>query len=304
MENIEIAKVLSQMADLLEIQDANPFRVRAYRNAARFVVGFSTPLRRMVAEEADLTQLPSIGKDMASHIDELVTTGELAVLAELTAKIPGTLIDVMELPGVGPKKAKKLWQELGAETVDELEQLAREGKVAGLSGFGERSQQKILSGIEQFRMHRSRFKISEADQLVMPLLEYLHACNEVEQLEVAGSYRRRRETVGDIDLLAIAKSPAPVMERFTSYPNLVRVEMSGDTRGRIALRSGLEVDLRILPRKSYGAALVYFTGSKEHNIRLRKAGHRARSETVGVRGVSQPGERRHRHGWRARSMGR
>ena len=270
MENIEIAKVLSQMADLLEIQDANPFRVRAYRNAARFVDGFSTPLRRMVAEEADLTQLPSIGKDMASHIDELVTTGELAALAELTAKIPGTLIDVMELPGVGPKKAKKLWQELGAETVDELEQLAKQGKVAGLSGFGEKSQQKILSGIEQFRLHRSRFKISEADQLVEPLLEYLRACKEVEQLEVAGSYRRRRETVGDIDLLAIAKSPAPVMERFTSYPNLVRVEMSGDTRGRIALRSGLEVDLRILPRQSYGAALVYFTGSKEHNIRLRK----------------------------------
>jgi DNA polymerase (family 10) len=263
MENLEISRVLSQMADLLEIQDANPFRVRAYRNAARFVDSYATPMRKLVADEADLTELPGIGKDMSSHIIELA-------LEELTAKIPGTLIDVMELPGVGPKKAKKLWKELEVETVDELEEAASEGRVAELAGFGAKSQQKILAGIEQFRLHRSRFKISEADQLVVPLLEYLEDLPEVQRLEVAGSYRRRRETVGDIDLLAIAKRPAPVMEHFTGYPKVARVEMAGDTRGRIALQSGLEVDLRILPRKSYGAAMVYFTGSKEHNIKLRK----------------------------------
>jgi DNA polymerase (family 10) len=270
MENLEIARVLSQMADLLEIQDANPFRVRAYRNAARFVDSYATPMRKLVADEADLTELPGIGKDMSSHIVELVGTGKLAALEELTAKIPGTLIDVMELPGVGPKKAKKLWKELEVETVDELEKAASEGRVAELAGFGAKSQQKILAGIEQFRRHRSRFKISEADQLIVPLLEYLEGLAEVQRLEVAGSYRRRRETVGDIDLLAIAKRPAPVMEHFTTYPNVARVEMAGDTRGRIALQSGLEVDLRILPRKSYGAAMVYFTGSKEHGIKLRK----------------------------------
>jgi len=270
MENLEIAKILSQMADLLEIQDANPFRVRAYRNAARFVDGHATPLRKLVEEESDLTQLPGIGKDMASHIQGLVTTGELAALAELTAKIPGTLIDVMELPGVGPKKARKLWQELGVETVDALEDAAKAGDVAALPGFGARSEQKILAGIEQLRIHRSRFKISEADQLIPPLLEYLGDLPEVERLEVAGSYRRRRETVGDIDLLVITTDPATVMDRFITYPKVARVEMSGDTRGRIALQSGLEVDLRVLSETSYGAALVFFTGSKEHNIRLRK----------------------------------
>lgn len=270
MENLEISRVLSQLADLLEVQGANPFRIRAYRNAARFVDSLATPLRKMVAEDVDLTELPSIGKDMASHIRELIQTGELEALDELTRKIPRSLIDVMELPGVGPKKAKKLWQDLGIETIDELEKAAAAGEVAELSGFGQKSQQKILTGIEQFRQHRSRVKLSEADQLISPLIEYLESCEALEKIEVAGSYRRRVETVGDIDLLAIAVEEQPVMDHFTAYRQIERVEMSGSTRGRIALRSGLEVDLRVLPSRSYGAAMVYFTGSKEHNIRLRK----------------------------------
>ncbi len=270
MENLEIAKVLSQMADLLEIQDANPFRVRAYRNAARFVDGYAKPMRKLVEEESDLTDLPGIGKEMARHIHELIETGGLSVLDELAEKIPRSLIDVIELPGVGPKKAKKLWKELGVETVDELEQRAEAGDVAALDGFGEKSQEKILTGIEQFRQHRSRFKLVEADLLVQPLLEYLQESSEIERLEVAGSYRRRVETVGDIDLLAIASDAEAVMDRFTSYPKVTQIQMSGGTRGRVSLQSGLEVDLRILTEPSYGAALVYFTGSKEHNIKLRK----------------------------------
>ncbi len=270
MENLEIAKVLSQMADLLEIQDANPFRVRAYRNAARLVDGYAKPMRKLVEEESDLTDLPGIGKEMARHIHELIETAGLAVLDELAEKIPRSLIDVIELPGVGPKKAKKLWKELGVETVDELEQRAEAGDVAALDGFGEKSQEKILTGIEQFRQHRSRFKLVEADLLVQPLLEYLQESPEIERLEVAGSYRRRVETVGDIDLLAIASDAEAVMDRFTSYPKVTQIQMSGGTRGRVSLQSGLEVDLRILTEPSYGAALVYFTGSKEHNIKLRK----------------------------------
>ena len=270
MENLEIAKVLSQMADLLEIQDANPFRVRAYRNAARLVDGYAKPMRKLVEEESDLTDLPGIGKEMARHIHELIETGGLAVLDELAEKIPRSLIDVVELPGVGPKKAKKLWKELGVETVDELEQRAEAGDVATLDGFGEKSQEKILTGIEQFRQHRSRFKLVEADLLVQPLLEYLLESSEIERLEVAGSYRRRVETVGDIDLLAIASDAEAVMDRFTSYREVNQIQMSGGTRGRVSLQSGLEVDLRILTEPSYGAALVYFTGSKEHNIKLRQ----------------------------------
>jgi DNA polymerase (family 10) len=270
MENLEIARVFSQMADLLEIQDANPFRVRAYRNAARLVDGHAKPMWKLVEEERDLTELPAIGKEMARHIHELVETGSLSALEELAQKIPRSLIDVIELPGVGPKKAKKLWKELGIETVDELEQRAEAGEVAALDGFGDKSQQKILTGIEQFRQHRSRFKLVDADRLVMPLLEYLQQSPEVERLEVAGSYRRRVETVGDIDLLAIASNAEAVMERFTSYPQITLVQMAGTTRGRVSLQSGLEVDLRILTEPSYGAAMVYFTGSKEHNIKLRK----------------------------------
>ncbi|MGB5296017.1 MAG: DNA polymerase/3'-5' exonuclease PolX [Thermoanaerobaculia bacterium] len=270
MENVEIAQVLSQMADLLDIQDANPFRVRAYRNAARLVDGHAKPMRKLVEEESDLTQLPGIGKEMARHIHELIETAGLSALDELAEKIPRSLIDVIELPGVGPKKAKKLWKELGIETVDELEQRAEAGDVAALDGFGEKSQQKILIGIEQFRQHRSRFKLVEADLLVTPLLEYLQESPEIERLEVAGSYRRRVETVGDIDLLAIASSAETVMDRFTSYSKVTQVQLSGSTRGRVSLQSGLEVDLRILTEPSYGAGLVYFTGSKEHNIKLRK----------------------------------
>jgi DNA polymerase (family 10) len=270
MENHEIAQVLSQMADLLEIQDANPFRVRAYRNAARLVDGHAMPMRKLVEEGSDLTELPGIGKEMARHIHELVGTGGLPALDELAEKIPRSLIEIMELPGVGPKKAKKLWKELGIETVDELETRARAGEVAALDGFGDKSERKILVGIEQYRQHRSRFKLVEADQLVTPLLEYLRENPELERLEVAGSYRRRVETVGDIDLLAIAGDAEAVMKTFTAYPKVAEVEMSGNTRGRVALRSGLEVDLRILTEQSYGAAMVYFTGSKEHNIKLRK----------------------------------
>jgi len=270
MENLEIAQVFKRMADLLEIQDANPFRVRAYRNAARTVSEYPTSLRGMVAEEADLTALPSVGKEMARHIEELVGTGDLEILAELGKDVPPGLIDTMRLPGVGPKKARKLWLELGVESVDDLERAASAGLVADLAGFGVKSQEKILSGIERVRSDVQRFGLSETDQYLEPLLEHLEAVEGVESLEVAGSYRRRRETVGDIDLLVVAEAPEAVMQAFLDYPRISRVDMSGTTRSSVALASGLEVDLRVVPAASHGAALVYFTGSKEHNIKLRQ----------------------------------
>ncbi|HLE85090.1 MAG TPA: DNA polymerase/3'-5' exonuclease PolX [Thermoanaerobaculia bacterium] len=272
MDNAEIARHLTELADLLEIQDANPFRVRAYRNAVRTIETQTTHLARFADEGRELTDLPGIGKEMASHIVELCATGKLAVLEEMLQHVPASLIELMRLPGVGPKKAKRLWDELGVETVDALEAAAEEGRIAALAGFGARSQEKILAGIAEYRQHRSRFALWEADRAVEPLVGYLRACPEVERLEVAGSYRRRRETVGDIDLLAIATEPEPVMARFLGYPQVARVEMSGPTRASVGLGSGLQVDLRVVPPESYGAALVYFTGSKEHNIRLRQRG--------------------------------
>ncbi|MGD2116100.1 MAG: DNA polymerase/3'-5' exonuclease PolX, partial [Acidobacteriota bacterium] len=289
MTNSEIANVLSTLGDLLEIQGANPFRVRAYRNAVRTVEGQTTPLGRFAEEGRELTELSGIGKEMASHIEELLETGRLSVLEEMLETVPRTLLDLMRLPGVGPKKARKLWEELGIETVDALEAAAEAGEVAELEGFGAKSQEKILAGIAEFRQHRERMPLADADAEVLPLTEYLSGIPEAERLEVAGSYRRRKETVGDIDLLVIATEPEPVMERFLAYPQVERVEMSGDTRGSVVLASGLEVDLRILPPESYGAAMVYFTGSKEHNIRLRQRAVQ-RGLRVSEYGVFEKGE--------------
>ena len=270
MENVEIADVLDGVADLLEIRQANPFRVRAYRNARRTVETHAVPMRKLVEEGADLTSLPAIGKEMARHIEELVTTGELSIYVELSEDIPPSLIELMRLPGVGPKKARKLWDELGVESIDQLEEAARAGRVARVDGFGEKSQAKILEGIESYREHTSRWRLAEAEQVVEPLLRFLRESGHFERLEVAGSYRRRRETVGDIDLLALASDPTAASERLVKYPSVSQVLGRGETKTSVQLRSGLQVDLRIVPPESYGAALVYFTGSKAHNIRLRQ----------------------------------
>ena len=270
MNNAEIARVLEEVADVLEIQNQNPFRVRAYRNAARTVEVQTVPLARLVEEGRPLTSLPGIGKEMANHIREMVETGTLGFRDQLIAEVPRSLIDLMYLPGVGPKKAKKLWDELKIGSVEELEQAAKEGRIAGVAGFGAKTQEKILAGIQDHRQHSSRLLLIDSERFVEPLVGYLRAIPQVERLEVAGSYRRRRETVGDIDLLAIASDPKPVMEAFLHYPQVDKVLGSGDTKSSITLGSGLQVDLRVVTADCYGAALVYFTGSKEHNVKLRR----------------------------------
>src|SRR3954452_9927580 len=270
MDNPEIARTLEEVADILEIQSANPFRIRAYRNAVRTVETVTVPLRRWVEENRQLTDLPGIGKEMANHIEEMVETGTLGFRDELLAEGPGSLIELMRLPGLGPKKARRIWDELQIGSVDELEAAAKEGRIAALPGFGARSQEKILAGIADYRQQGSRFLLNEPERSVEPLLAYLRETPEIERLEVAGSYRRRKETIGDIDLLAIASQPVPVMERFRGYAQVDKILMAGDTRSTIVLGSGLQVDLRVVPAECYGAALVYFTGSKEHNVKLRR----------------------------------
>jgi len=270
VDNPEIARTLEEVADILEIQNANPFRIRAYRNAVRTVETVTVPLRRWVEEKRPLTDLPGIGKEMASHIQEMVETGTLGFRDELLAEVPRSLIELMRLPALGPKKAKKIFDELKVGSVDELEAAAREGRIASLPGFGAKSQEKILAGIAEYRQHGSRFLLNEAERSVEPLLAYLRETPEIERLEVAGSYRRRKETIGDIDLLAIASRPVPVMEHFRAYAQVDQILMAGDTRSTVVLGSGLQVDLRVVPPECYGAALVYFTGSKEHNVKLRR----------------------------------
>ncbi|MEX0692585.1 MAG: DNA polymerase/3'-5' exonuclease PolX [Gemmatimonadales bacterium] len=269
MENVEIAATFEEVADLLEITGANPFRVRAYRNAARTIESHATPMRTLVAEHADLTELPAIGKDTAKYIGELVVKGRLSVLEELAEEVPRSLVELMRLPGLGPKRARKLWEEIGVETVADLRRAAEAGEVANLSGFGDKTQERILKGIAALEQRQGRLRLADADQIVAPLLAWLRADPAVDRVEVAGSMRRRLETIGDIDLLAIATNADAAMARFTSYGRVRTVEMAGPTRGTVVLDSGLQVDLRILPPDDYGAALQYFTGSKEHNVALR-----------------------------------
>ena len=275
MENTEIAAVLEELGNLLEIQGSNPFRIRAYRNAVLTVRGLTRPLAAMVEEGEDLTALPAIGKDMSAHIVELIQTGGLARLAEVSTEIPRSLVQLVKLDGVGPKKAKKLWESLGVTTVDELEVALKAGRVESLAGFGATSVAKILASIDDFRRYSGRFLLSKVDALIEPLLAHMREAPGVERIEVAGSYRRRKDTIGDVDLLVQAELPAPaVMEHFTAFGSVEKVVAAGDTRGSVVLRSGLEVDLRVIPARSFGAALHYFTGSKEHNVAVRQIAQR------------------------------
>ncbi len=284
MENLEIARVLDDVASLLEIQGANPFRIRAYQNAARVVEAHSVAMRKMLADHEDLTALPGIGKDIAKYITELVETGTLSVLESIAKDVPLSLIELTRLPGVGPKKARALWEALDVKTIDDLERVVKAGDVAELKGFGKKTQDKILKAIGSYRKRQQgRTRLADAEQLVEPLIGYMRAAPGLEQLDVAGSYRRRRETVRDVDILAIADDPIPVMEHFVNYPEVRSVEKGGGTRGTVILASGLQADLRIVSADSYGAALQYFTGSKEHNVAVRK-----RAVTMGLR-VSEYG---------------
>jgi len=270
MENIDVARVLEELADLLEIQGANPFRIRAYRNGVRTIEGLTRPLRVMVEEGEDLTELSGVGDSMADHIKELLETGHLTRMEEVTQEVPRSLVELMRLDGVGPKKAKKLFEELEVETVDDLADALEAGTVRELSGFGKKSAEKIARAIERHRNRTGRFLLDEVEQLVAGVLEHMEDAPGVGRLEVAGSFRRRKETIGDVDLLATAEGDGTeVVDHFTSFPGAERVEAQGSTKGNIVLASGLSIDLRVIPQRSFGAALQYFTGSKEHNVEVR-----------------------------------
>jgi DNA polymerase (family 10) len=270
MENLDVARTLEELADLLEIQGANPFRIRAYRHAVRTVEGLTRPLRVMVEAGEDLTGLPGIGKDIAARIEELIETGRMEMLEQLDAEVPRSLVELMRLDGVGPKKAHKLYDELDVRTVDDLEAELQSGRVESLQGFGKKSAEKILRAIAEHRAHVGRFLLDDVEQLVAPVIEHVKAAPGVDRVEVAGSLRRRKETIGDVDLLARCEGDGTaVVDHFVAYPAAERVDAAGGTKGSIVLRSGLQIDLRVIPPRSFGAAMQYFTGSKEHNVAMR-----------------------------------
>ncbi len=269
-DNAEIAKLFNRYADLLEIQDANPFRVRAYRNAARVVAGSSRGMSELLAEGRDLDELPGIGKDLAKKIEVIVQTGILPQLEQLQKQVPRSLSDLMGLPGLGPKRVKLLFRELKIRSFEDLKRAARSGKLGALPGFGAKTVARILASLENHSPGPQRIKLAEAEHIATPLLAYLRKISGVKCVDVAGSYRRRRDTVGDLDIVVIAGRETPVMARFVKYDAVTSVLSKGVTRSTVQLRDGMQVDLRLMPEISYGAALYYFTGSKAHNIAVRK----------------------------------
>ncbi|MEE2845928.1 MAG: DNA polymerase/3'-5' exonuclease PolX [Gemmatimonadota bacterium] len=270
MENLDVARTLTELADLLEIQGASPFRIRAYRNAVNTINSLSQPLKDMVAAGEDLTELPGVGKSVAKYIGEFLTSGSISRLEEVSAEFPRSLVQLMRLDGVGPKKARKLFEELDVRTVDDLAAELEAGRVQTLDGFGVKSAAKIIDAIEDHKKHTGRFQIRETERLIAGLLEHMQSAPGVARIELAGSLRRRKETIGDVDILAeLEGDGTPVVDHFVSFSGAQRVVGAGSTKGSIVLHSGLQVDLRVIPSRSFGAALQYFSGSKGHNVAVR-----------------------------------
>ncbi|MFZ5790204.1 MAG: DNA polymerase/3'-5' exonuclease PolX [Pseudomonadota bacterium] len=268
--NDEIAALFDEIADLLEIESANPFRVRAYRQAARTLRGLDRPAADLLAEGRDLTELPGIGEDLAGKIAEIVETGHSAMLDRLHGERPAGLVELLRVPGIGPKRAKLLHDKLGIASLAGLERAAAAGKLEGLPGFGAKSIAGIAGAAKKETVKPRRLLLAAATPEAEALVKHLEGAAGLGRCVVAGSYRRARETVGDLDILATARDSAPVIERFVAYDRVAKVLAKGPTRATVVLASGLQVDLRVVPTESYGAALVYFTGSKAHNIAIRK----------------------------------
>ncbi|MBI3742876.1 MAG: DNA polymerase/3'-5' exonuclease PolX, partial [Chloroflexi bacterium] len=226
----------------------------------------------LIASGEDLAELPGIGADLAGKIAEFVDTKHLAVLDEAKARLPAGLVELTNVPGIGPKRARALYDKLKVHSVADLKKAATAGNLHGLAGFGVKSEAKLLEELKRRREVPRRFRLDTAEDFAEPLLEHLKRCKGVVQAIIAGSYRRRKETVGDLDILVAARAGSDVMQRFVSYDEVDEVAAQGETRATVVLRSGLQVDLRVVPEESYGAALHYFTGSKAHNIAVRTLG--------------------------------
>jgi len=270
MQNPDIARLFDEVADLLEIQSQNPFRVRAYRNAARVVRDYPRPLGDEVGRGVDLTEIPGIGEDLAEKISTIVRTGDLPLHKELAAKLPSGLLDLLRIPGLGPKRVKTLYSKLKVKSAADLEKALDTGKVRNLRGFGPKMEENVRAGLGAALHVERRLLLPEVETHATALVEHLRTGGGLTNLDVAGSYRRRLESIGDLDILVTTTDPAAAIERFAAYPDVAKVLSRGDTRVTVQLRGGLQVDLRVVEPAAYGAALMYFTGSKAHNIELRQ----------------------------------
>jgi len=271
MQNVEIARYFSELADLLEIQGSNPFRIRAYRNAARTLENLTESISELAAAgKSSLTEIPGIGKDLAEKITIIVESQKLPQLDELKSEIPTDVVSMLRIPGIGPKKVAALFNDLKLTTLEALRSAAEQGEIAQLKGFAQKTEQTILAGLDHLETVGQRFLLADAKTFADEIVNDLAGLDCVSQATVAGSCRRRKETVGDLDLLVTSSDSEQVMSALTEHRLVQETLAGGETKQRVRLINGIEMDLRVVPDESYGAALQYFTGSKEHNIVVRK----------------------------------
>jgi DNA polymerase (family 10) len=268
--NSEVAAILYEIGEILTIKD-DRFRSRAYLLAAQRIISLTEDIKK-VKERGELDKIPGVGKSIAATITEVLDTGESKVLEELRESLPPGVRQLMELEGVGPKNAMRLVEELKLSSIDDLEKAAKEGKVRELKGFGEKKEQNILQSISDYRNRQTRFLLGAIMPIVDDLLAWMRESPAVLRADVAGSYRRRRETIGDLDLLIASNDPDDASKRFVEMPPVERIVSHGSTKSTVFLKGHLQVDCRVVPPEAYGAALQYFTGSKDHNVKLRTIG--------------------------------
>ena len=269
MDNREIAGILETIAHLLELQDENGFKVRAYQNAARSIEGLTQDVRALVREKT-LGEVPGIGEALEQKITQLVTTGKMDYFEKLRAEVPAGLLRMLEIPSLGPKKVKALWQEKKITTIEALQKACEEDALLELKGFSEKTQKKILEGIAFLNRHQGQARLDDAMTVARRLLDHLKSCRGVVRSSLAGSIRRWKEVVRDVDLLASSASPVEVMDHFVKAEGIDEILVRGETKTSVRLKSGLQVDLRVVSDEQFPFALNYFTGSKEHNVALRQ----------------------------------
>lgn len=283
MQNFELARRFYEMATLLEVRNESVFRVRAYQRAAQMLESLTEDLAT-IATRGDLQKLPGIGKDLAVRIDEFLRTGRLGQLEAMRTELPPSFLTLLEIRGLGPRTAKLLWDQRGVDTIERLEALCRSKEILGVAGIGEKTCENILKGIALWRAGRTRSLLPKARAVAEHVAEALRAHGGVERLEIAGSLRRMRETVKDVDILVTSTDPARVIATLTSLPSVIEVIARGDTKASVRHQDGLQVDLRVVEPEAFGAALQYFTGSKDHNVRVRELAKR-RGLTISEYGV-------------------
>ena len=269
MDKERVAEILVEIGTFLELKGENPFKTRAYQNGARIIEGLNEPLQKLVAEER-LGELKGIGDALQQKITELVTTGKLKYYDELKASVPAGLVAMLDIPSLGPKKIIALNKHLGVDSIEKLEAACKAGKVAELDGFGEKTQTKLLEGIAHRRLYAQRSRLDDALDAAEPVLDSLRQHPDVIRCSTAGSLRRWRETIGDVDFLVSSKQPANIIEYFVAQPGILSVSAKGDTKASVILAGGIQADLRVVSDEEFPFALAYFTGSKEHNIVMRQ----------------------------------